>query len=70
VAVRIPRVVPAFRAEDPSASREFYEQMRGLEVVMDHGRIQTFAAPDNPAAQIGVMHRDASARVQPDGSRR
>jgi predicted enzyme related to lactoylglutathione lyase len=35
---------------------------------MDHGWIVTFAAPDNPAAQISVMRQDASAPVQPDAS--
>lgn len=66
--MQIRRVVPDFRAEDPAASREFYEQILGLEVVMDHGWILTFAAPGNPAAQISLMQRDASAPVEPDVS--
>ena len=35
---------------------------------MDLGWIVTYAAPDNPAAQIIVMRQDASASVQPDAS--
>jgi predicted enzyme related to lactoylglutathione lyase len=61
-------VVPDFQADDPAASVEFYAEVLGLEVAMDLGWIVTFAAPDNPAAQISVMRRDASASVQPDAS--
>jgi catechol 2,3-dioxygenase-like lactoylglutathione lyase family enzyme len=68
VPVRVRRVVPDFRGEDPAASRKFYEEVLGLQVVMDHGWILTFAAPDNPAAQISVMRRDASAGIEPDVS--
>lgn len=62
------RVVPDFQAEDPAAGTEFYAEVLGLEVAMDHGWIVTFAAPDNPTAQISVMRQDASAPVQPDVS--
>ena len=66
--MHIRRIVPDFRSADPAASREFYENVLGLETVMDLGWIRTFAAPDNPTAQINVMERDASAQVNPDVS--
>jgi catechol 2,3-dioxygenase-like lactoylglutathione lyase family enzyme len=62
------RVVPNFHAEQPAASREFYAAVLGMEVVMDHGWIVTFADPSNRAAQISVMREDASAAVRPDAS--
>ena len=62
------RIVPDFRADDPAASTEFYAEVLGLEVVMDHGWIVTFAAPGNPAAQISLMREDASAPAPPDAS--
>src|SRR3954454_8017471 len=62
------RVVRDFHADDPAASAEFYAEVLGLQMVMDHGWIVTFAAPDNPAAQVNVMSQDASAFVQPDAS--
>jgi catechol 2,3-dioxygenase-like lactoylglutathione lyase family enzyme len=62
------RIVPDFHAQDLAASREFYGKVLGLEVIMDHGWIVTFAAPGNPAAQISVMSHDASAPLQPDAS--
>ena len=60
--------MPVLDAQDPAASGEFYAEVLGLEVVMDHGWIVTFAAPDNPAAQVSLMTQDASAPVQPDAS--
>jgi catechol 2,3-dioxygenase-like lactoylglutathione lyase family enzyme len=68
VTVSVIRVVPDFHAQEPGASVEFYVEVLGLEVVMDHGWIVTFAAPGNPAAQISVMRQDASASEQPDAS--
>jgi predicted enzyme related to lactoylglutathione lyase len=62
------RVAPDFQVQDLPASRQFYAEVLGLEVAMDHGWIVTFAAPGNAAAQINVMREDASASVQPDAS--
>jgi catechol 2,3-dioxygenase-like lactoylglutathione lyase family enzyme len=66
--VQIRRIVPDFHAPDPAASRDFYKNVLGLEVVMDQGWVRTYAAPDNPMAQITVMQRDATAPVNPDVS--
>jgi catechol 2,3-dioxygenase-like lactoylglutathione lyase family enzyme len=62
------RVVPDLQARDPAASRDFFTQVLGLEAVMDHGWIVTFAAPGNPAAQISLVRRDGTAPVHPDVS--
>jgi catechol 2,3-dioxygenase-like lactoylglutathione lyase family enzyme len=64
----IKRIVPDFQAPQPTASREFYVDVIGLEVAMDQGWIVTFIAPGNPTAQISVMREDATAAVQPDAS--
>jgi predicted enzyme related to lactoylglutathione lyase len=60
--------MPVFGGEDPSASAAFYSEVVGLELVMDMGWIATFAAPENPMAQVSVMDRDATAPVNPDVS--
>lgn len=62
------RIVPDFRSPEPAAGREFYAEVLGLEVGMDLGWIVTFVAPGNPAAQISVMRKDATAAVHPDAS--
>jgi predicted enzyme related to lactoylglutathione lyase len=61
--VPVIRIVPNLHAEDPSVTRGFYEEVLGMEVVMDHGWITTFAAPDRPGVQLSVMGADASAPV-------
>jgi catechol 2,3-dioxygenase-like lactoylglutathione lyase family enzyme len=66
--MKVRRIVPDFQAAHPGAGREFYSEVLGLEVAMDHGWIVTFAAPENPTAQISVMAEDASAPVHPDVS--
>src|SRR5438309_1492956 len=62
------RIVPDLHGPTSRASREFYERVLGLEVVMDQGWVVTFAAPDNPSAQITVLQQDATATVNPDVS--
>jgi catechol 2,3-dioxygenase-like lactoylglutathione lyase family enzyme len=62
------RIVPDFQGPEPDASRAFYVDVLGLEVAMDLGWIVTFAAPDNPTAQLSIMRQDATATVQPDAS--
>ncbi len=62
------RIVPDLHAPQPSVARAFYAEVLGLELVMDHGWIATYAAPGNPTAQISVMSDEASAAVRPDVS--
>ena len=59
------RIVPDFQGE-PKASREFYEDVIGLETAMDLGWVVTYAAPGNPTAQVTIVREEASAAVQPD----
>lgn len=62
------RIVPNFHTPEPGASRDFYEQVLGLEQVMDMGWIVTYAAPGDRSRQLSVMADDASAPVHPDVS--
>ena len=66
--MRVRRILPDFEAPDPMAGAEFYSEVLGLEVVMDLGWVVTYAAPQNPSAQINVMSEDASAPVVPAAS--
>ncbi|MGW5352600.1 VOC family protein [Streptomyces sp. NPDC004031] len=59
------RVVPVVHSLAAEQSREFYGLI-GLEPVMDHGWIMTFASPVEPSAQLSVMSADATAPVSPD----
>jgi catechol 2,3-dioxygenase-like lactoylglutathione lyase family enzyme len=62
------RIVPDLHAADPAAGREFYEDVLGLELVMDLGWIVTYGAPGAAATQLSVMAEDAGAPVRPDVS--
>lgn len=58
------RIVPTLPAPDPSATRAFYEDVLGLQLVMDLGWITSYAAPGADATQLSVMSQDASAQEQ------
>jgi catechol 2,3-dioxygenase-like lactoylglutathione lyase family enzyme len=58
------RIVPNVPAGDPAACRAFYAGLLGLEPVMDHGWIATYAAPGRPDVQLSVLGTDASAPVE------
>jgi catechol 2,3-dioxygenase-like lactoylglutathione lyase family enzyme len=63
--VSVGRIVPDLHVAEPTAGAAFFADVLGLELVMDHGWIATFAAPANPLAQISVMREDATAPVRP-----
>ena len=48
------RVVPNLVSRDMHASRAFFGDLLGLDVVMDLGWIVTYASPRYPTAQISV----------------
>ncbi|MGH3621719.1 MAG: VOC family protein [Sciscionella sp.] len=55
------RVVPNFHTTDADASKEFYVDFLGLDVVMDKGWIITFATPVSFSGQLCVLSEDATA---------
>ena len=60
----IRRVVPNIVAPDMEASRAFYVDFLGFDVVMDLGWIVTYASPTNPTAQISVSPGEPLAGEQ------
>lgn len=58
------RVVPNLVSPDMDASRTFYGDFLGLDVVMDLGWIVTYASPRNPIAQISVSPGDVLSGEQ------
>jgi catechol 2,3-dioxygenase-like lactoylglutathione lyase family enzyme len=68
MAVPVRRIVPDFSSAEPSECREFYVEVLGLEVAMDLGWVVTFAAPENPTAQITIVRAHASATAHVDAS--
>jgi lactoylglutathione lyase len=63
----VKRIVANFTASDPRAGRAFYEEFLGLEVVMDHGWIMTFAAGESwGRPQVGIASEGGSGTPVPD----
>ncbi len=62
------RVVPDLSSRSLEAATEFYGDVLGLTVVMDHGWIVTLADPEGSGAQISLMTHDETAPVSPDAS--
>ena len=63
----VKRIVPNIATQQPEAARAFYGEFLGLEVVMDHGWLVTFAAPQVQAMpQVGIAREGGSGTPVPD----
>lgn len=62
------RVVPDLATTSLEAASAFYDDVVGLQTVMDHGWIVTLADPERPEVQLSLMTHDATAPVVPDAS--
>ena len=64
--MRVKRIIPNIAAPNIDAAKEFYAGVLGLDVVMDHGWIVTFAAPGQAAPQISVAIEGGAGTPVPD----
>ena len=62
----VKRIVPNIAAADMSKARRFYVDVLGLDVVMDHGWIVTYASPERMMPQVGVASEGGSGTAVPD----
>lgn len=63
----VKRIIANIAASNPDAARSFYCDILGLEAVMDHGWIITFAAPAIDARpQVSVASEGGSGTAVPD----
>ena len=60
------RIIPNLPAPDPAAARLFYHDLLGLDIVMDHGWIVTFASEAATVPQISVASEGGSGTIVPD----
>jgi catechol 2,3-dioxygenase-like lactoylglutathione lyase family enzyme len=61
----VQRIVPDLQSQHLDQARRFYANVLGLEPVMDHGWIVTFADPSAKTCQISLMSHDETAPVVP-----
>ncbi len=64
--ITVRRIVPNIYSDNLDASKAFYLDFLGLDLVMDLGWILTFASWENPTAQINIFKNEE--KVPPDNS--
>ena len=63
----VKRIIANIAAPHPDAARSFYCDILGLEAVMDHGWIITFAAPAiDGGPQVSIASEGGSGTAVPD----
>jgi catechol 2,3-dioxygenase-like lactoylglutathione lyase family enzyme len=60
------RIVANLAAPEPGKAAAFYRDLLGLELVMDHGWILTFAASAQQAARLSIASEGGSGTEVPD----
>ena len=62
------RIVANLAAANPRAAQDFYGRILGLDTVMDHGWIVTYAAPGGATMtpQLGIASEGGSGTPVPD----
>src|SRR5262249_36544406 len=62
----VKRIVPNIAAERVADAKTFYGEILGLNIVMDHGWIVTFASETRAAPQISIASEGGSGTAVPD----
>jgi catechol 2,3-dioxygenase-like lactoylglutathione lyase family enzyme len=64
--LQVKRIVANFEAPDPGRARTFYQDVLGLELLMDHGWIQTFGSSAEMTVQVSFAAEGGSGTAVPD----
>src|SRR5262245_7869096 len=59
------RIVPNLQAADPAKAKASYGDVLGLDLVMDHGWILTFASSEQMAPQVSIASEGGSGTPVP-----
>ena len=62
----VKRIVANIYAADPSAAKAFYEDIFGLDILMDQGWIVTYGSSAETRPQLSVMWEGGSGAPVPD----
>jgi catechol 2,3-dioxygenase-like lactoylglutathione lyase family enzyme len=60
------RIVANIATPHVEKARVFYDDVLGMQVVMDHGWIVTFASANHAAAQVSIASEGGSGTAVPD----
>ena len=65
-AMKVLRIVANIETSDIAAAKRFYQDVLGLDVVMDHGWIRTLGSQDKMNVQISFAAEGGSGTPVPD----
>lgn len=66
--MKVQRIVANIETADVEAADSFYRKVLGLDVVMDHGWLRTYASPSKMTVQISFASQGGSDTPVPDFS--
>lgn len=64
--MKVKRIVANINTHTTAAAKRFYQEVLGLDVLMDQGWITTYGAPEKMAVQISFATQGGSGTVTPD----
>ena len=64
--MKVRRIIANIEASDPERAREFYQDLLGLDLLMDHGWIKTFGSREQMTVQVSVASEGGSGTPVPD----
>ncbi len=64
--MKVRRIVANIAAKDIAATKRFYHDVLGLDILMDHGWIATYGSDESMRVQLSVMAQGGSGTPVPD----
>jgi catechol 2,3-dioxygenase-like lactoylglutathione lyase family enzyme len=64
--VQVKRIMAIIATEDVSAAKRFYQDIFGLDVLMDHGWIVTYGSSQTMSVQVSIASEGGSGTPVPD----
>ena len=64
--MKVKRIVANAGVSDPAAAKRFYQDILGLDVLMDMGWIATYGSPEPMPVQVSFMTEGGSGTPVPD----
>ena len=64
--MRVKRIVANIETEDIAAARSFYQDVLGLDIVMDHGWMTTYGSSEKMTVQLSFARQGGSGTPVPD----
>lgn len=64
--MKVRRIVANIADSDTAKARSFYQDFLGLDILMDHGWIQTYGSSQSMTVQISIASQGGSGTAVPD----